>query len=484
VRRGLPGPLLAVLYPAAVLAALVVAAAFGPEPLDAWAELGSAAGLAAGAMLLLQFLTSGRFETIAGRVGLDVTMGFHRLAGIAVGLVALLHLVALAAAGAEDLGAALARLGRMVTAPGLLSGTLALAALLVLIGLALGRERLAFRYHVWRAGHGLLAAFAALLLADHALRHGTYLRAHPFVGAVGLALAAVAAASLVEVWVLRAWRAARQGWRVEAVRPLATGLWEVTLRQQGGGDRFCFEAGQFVWVVFGRRHPVFDNPFSIASAPAEWPRLRLVIQEAGDMTGRIGALAPGTPAALDGPHGALTLAGREDAEAVLLVAGGVGIAPIIGILRDLAARGDPRPVRVLVATRRAQQQVFREEIAAMRERLDLVATHLVDAPAPPGWTGGEGPVSEATLAALLRGLDPRRTLALLCGPVPMMAAAAGALERLGVPPRMIRYERLDYGAPADREGRRLRRAFLLMLGAVALGVLAFALRAAWAAPGA
>ncbi|GGG34079.1 hypothetical protein GCM10010964_22550 [Caldovatus sediminis] len=476
MRRGLPGPLLAALYPAAALAVLAAAAAFGPEPLDAWAELGSAAGLAAGAMLLLQFLTSGRFEAIAGRVGLDVTMGFHRLAGIAVGLVALLHLLALAAAGAEDPGAALARLGRMATAPGLLSGTLALAALLALIGLALGRERLAFRYHLWRAGHGALAALAALLLVDHALRHGTYLRAHPVVGAVGLALVAVAAASLLEVWVLRAWRAARQDWRVEAVRSLAPGLWEVTLRQHAGAP-FRFAAGQFVWVVFGRRHPVSDNPFSIASAPEEWPLLRLVIQEAGDMTRRIGALAPGTPAALDGPHGALTVAGRR-AESLLLVAGGVGIAPIIGILRHLAARGEARPVRVLVATRRPEQQVFREEIAAMRGRLDLVATHLVDAPAPPGWTGGVGPVSEAALAELLRGLDPRRTLALLCGPVPMMEAAAGALERLGVPAGRIRYERFDYGAPGDREGRRLRRAFLLMLGAVALGVLAFALRGA------
>jgi len=211
---------------------------------------------------------------------------------------------------------------------------------------------------------------------------------------------------------------------------------------------------------------------SIASAPAEWPRLRLVIREAGDMTGAVGALTPGTAAALDGPHGALTVQGR-DADAILLVAGGVGIAPVIGILRSLAAEGEPRPVRVLVATRSAAEQVFREEIAGLAARLDLRAEHLVQA-SPPAATAP--PAFGGPLATLLRGLVARSTLALLCGPAAMMEAVARELEGRGVPEANIRYERFDYGAPHDRHGRSMRRAFLLVLAGVACGVLAFALR--------
>ncbi|MDJ0387624.1 ferric reductase-like transmembrane domain-containing protein [Roseomonas sp. E05] len=454
------------------MAPLAAAAAFGPEALDEfWIELGSATGLTAGAMLLLQFLSSGRFESIAGRVGLDVTIGFHRFAAAAVLLAALLHPLAFAAAGAENPGSALARLWHLLAAPSLLTGTLALLTLLALLSLAWGRQRLALPYQIWRAGHGLLAALAVLLLADHALRHGSYLLSHPVTMSVGAALAMLALASLTEVWVLRAIRARHQGWRVEAVRPLAPKLWEVILRQRHG-QPFHFEAGQFAWVVFGGRHPLNDNPFSIASAPAEWPDLRLVIREAGDMTGNVGALAPGTPAALDGPHGALTVQGRT-ADAILLVAGGVGIAPIIGILRSLAAKGEPRPVRVLVATRSTAEQVFHEETAGLAARLDLRAEHLVQAPPP---AGAASPAFAGPLATLLRGLEPGRTLALLCGPAAMMEAVAGELERQGLPDANIRYERFDYGAPHDRHGRSMRRAFLLVLTGVACGALAFALR--------
>jgi predicted ferric reductase len=469
--QGLPAPLLPVLYVAAALAPLLAATAFGPEALDGWTELASGTGLAAGAMLLLQFVTSGRFEMVAGRVGLDVTMGFHRLAALALTAMAMVHPLAFVLAGSQDLAEALARLGRMLAAPSLLSGAVALAALLALVGLAFGRRQTRLPYTSWRIGHGLLAVLAGGLVADHVLRHGGYLLSHPAVTATGAALAALALGSVLEVWVLRAFRARRQGWQVETVRPLAPGLWEVTLRQRRG-RRIQFEAGQFVWIVFGRRHPVADNPFSIASAPEEWPCLRLVIREAGDMTNHIGALAPGTQAALDGPHGALTIAGRE-ADAVLLVAGGVGIAPIIGILRSLAARRDPRPVRVLVATRSMAEQVFRREIAGLGKRLDLRTEYLVAASSV---GDAPGPDFGPPLSALLRGLDPRRTLALLCGPVAMMEAVAGELEARGLPPGNIRYERFDYGAPGDRQGRRMRRAFLLVLGAVVLGVLTFALR--------
>ena len=66
------------------------------------------------------------------------------------------------------------------------------------------------------------------------------------------------------------------------------------------------------------------RPFSIADTPSR-PGLRLIVKEAGDFTGRIGALAPGTPVGIDGPYGNFVLEGRP-ADSLLLIAGGVGIA--------------------------------------------------------------------------------------------------------------------------------------------------------------
>jgi len=436
-------------------------------------ELGSAAGLVAGGMLLLQFITSGRFEAVAGRVGLDVTMGFHRIAGIGVTVVLLLHVLAFGTAGARNAISASRRLGHMLVAPSIFSGLLAAGAVLLLMGLALGRERLKLRYGTWRITHGLLAAAAVVLLAQHALRHGDYLRAHVSLQIIALVLFGLALLSIVEIWLLRDLRAGRRPWRVEAVRRLAPRLWEVTLYQQSGRP-FRFRAGQFAWVVFGGLHSFADHPFSIASSPGELPTLRLVIHEAGDMTSHIGALPLGTPAALDGPHGALTVEGR-DFDALVLIAGGVGIAPIIGILRWLAEQRERRAVRVVVAAHKVADQAFMQEIAELGGRLNLQAVHLIHA-TEPGWTGGVGRVSLPLLHGLLHGLPVERTLALLCGPLPLMEAAAGQLAQLGVPDNNIRYERFDYAAATDRQARRTRNAFLLMLAAIGLGVLAFAWR--------
>ncbi|MFO1037275.1 MAG: ferric reductase-like transmembrane domain-containing protein [Geminicoccaceae bacterium] len=470
---GLPGPALAVIYPALVLLPLAAAAFLGRPPGTPVSELGSAAGLVAAAMLLLQFLTSGRFETIAGRVGLDITMGFHRFAGIGLCGVLLLHVVAFGTRGGPTLHAMGNRLGHMLLAPSILSGLIAAAAVLALMVLALGRDRLRLRYETFRIGHGVLAAAAVVLLAFHALRHGDYLQAHPSLQIFSLLLFGLALYSILEIWLLRALRAGQRPWNLAGVRSLAPHLWEVTLRQRAGRP-FAFRAGQFVWVTFGNAHPMTDHPFSIASAPGELPNLRLVVREAGDMTSTIGSLPDGLPASLDGPHGALTVEGHAF-DSLVLVAGGVGIAPIIGILRSLAERGERRPVRVVVATRTAADQIFHDEILALGQRLHLKALHLIDTPEP-GWTGAIGPMTREHLQGLMHGVTPARTLALLCGPVPLMEAAADLLERLGVPSDSIRYERFSYAAAGDRKARRTRNAFLVMLAAIAVGIALFATR--------
>jgi len=120
-----------------------------------------------------------------------------------------------------------------------------------------------------------------------------------------VALLAVAAFTLIWVYVIKPLRQIQHPYTVRAVRPAALTTWEVEIAPVKG-ETINFNAGQFVWLNIGHS-PVSlsENPFSIASAPSHRDHLSFIIKEMGDFTGQIGQVVPGTRCYIDGPHGHL-----------------------------------------------------------------------------------------------------------------------------------------------------------------------------------
>jgi predicted ferric reductase len=251
---------------------MLAALASGAPPTTPLSELGTAFALTASALLFLQFLSSGRYESLSGRVGIDRTMGFHRIAAYVLLLFALLHPLSYAAdTFFTDPAAAWNRLTGMLVSNRLRTGVLALVGLLIIVGLATIRSRL--RYEFWRASHGLLAITVTGLVLHHALVAGSY-SAQVSLELVWLLFAMIALIAIGVVYLVRPWRMWHEDWRVEGVKPLADRVWEMTLRGPSS-TRLHFRAGQFIWItVAPKRPPIHDHPFSIASAPSELPRLR------------------------------------------------------------------------------------------------------------------------------------------------------------------------------------------------------------------
>jgi NAD(P)H-flavin reductase len=219
-------------------------------------------------------------------------------------------------------------------------------------------------------------------------------------------------------------------------------MWEITVEPERG-PAMRFAPGQFVWLNLG--HSPFsltEHPFSISSAPVERPRIAFTIKESGDFTNRIGTIAVGTRAYLDGPHGNFTLVGRATRE-VAFIAGGVGFAPIIGILRQLKADGYRHPLRLLYGNRVATQILYREEIDALKQALDFDA-HFVLSEPHSGWTGAVGELSPTIVNAFLDAIGPGEWTFLVCGPPPMMTSVERTLVERGVPRRRIVSERFKY----------------------------------------
>ena len=469
----LGGGALAALYLAVALLPLALAAARRVAPLDPWEKAGAGLGLVALTAMAVQFVTSGRFEAVSGRLGIDKIMTFHKVAAWWVLAALVLHpLLYVLPTWLDDPALGMQRLVAYHVLPQYRTGVIALVALALLVLSSALRQRLPVRYEVWRASHVLLGLTAASAGLHHALTVGRF----SALGGVNAWWWGVAGALALVLGTLYGWRwlrLHRHRWRLASVTKLADRTWELDIQPDRGTPGLDYDAGQFVWMTEGaRRFPLFDHPFSIADSPAR-SGISLIVKEAGDFTNRVGQMPPGTVIGIDGPYGEFSL-DHHPGKAVLLVAGGAGIGPIMGLLRDMVARGDTRPVRLAYAVGRPSNFACLAEIEAARAVLDLQVMLLSETPAE-DHSGETGYLDRARLDRLMAGLAPAKSVAMMCGPGPMVAAVSDALDDMGMPMDHVVYERFDYSGSSSRQDRRRMGRFLAVGAGLAAGVAVFAL---------
>jgi predicted ferric reductase len=400
-------------------------------------------------------------------------MGFHRVAAYVLLAFALFHPISYTADTLlVDPIAAWHRLIGMLASNHFRTGVFALAGLIIIVGLATIRSRPFIRYEHWRLSHGFLAILVAGLTLQHVLAVGSYSAYYPLRAAWFL-FALVAAVAISLVYFVRPWRMWREDWRVESVTPLADHVWEMILRGPAA-TRLRFKAGQFIWMTLAPNRPPFhDHPFSIASAASDLPRLRLVIRESGDCTNKFGHVRPGTQVAVDGPHGSFVL--PEGEAPVIMVAGGVGIAPLLGMLEEAVASKDPRSFRLIYSARDPKALAGLARLRELQSQLDLLIYCVVDNGAD-GPSCSVGPLLNHHLAEVLNGVPASQVTVLVCGPAGVMEIATDALLAAGVPAQSIHYERFDFAAGKGRLDKARRREALLPFLVLAAAMAAFSLR--------
>jgi 3-phenylpropionate/trans-cinnamate dioxygenase ferredoxin reductase subunit len=214
-------------------------------------------------------------------------------------------------------------------------------------------------------------------------------------------------------------------------------------RHDPGNTRWDFAPGQFAWL---RLHPSLraqEHPFTIASSAHLGLWTEFTIRHTGDFTSELRLLRPGSPVWVDGPHGAFTL-DLQRTTGLVMIAGGVGITPMMSMLRTLAHRRDRRPHRLLVVASTIDELLFRAEIRQLQQRLHLTVVEVLRRP-PPSWTGPSGSVDERLLTSLLPGKFRRNQLDYyLCGPPAMVDDVLAVLDGLEVPEPRIHTEQFDF----------------------------------------
>ena len=152
-------------------------------------------------------------------------------------------------------------------------------------------------------------------------------------------------------------------------------------------------------------------------------------------TRRVGRLQPGETAWLQGPYGRFGhLFCAVDRE-LIMIAGGIGITPMLSMLRFMADGGDLRPITLIWSNRSARQVVFAEEIADLETKLTglrCIPIFTRDAESPEH----TGRLNRTTLASLLTGAN-RQSAVFICGPPGMMAQLRHDLKALGFPARSL-----------------------------------------------
>jgi 3-phenylpropionate/trans-cinnamate dioxygenase ferredoxin reductase subunit len=447
VRRHLERTLWATAFLAVLLAPVLLAPVLhGPRIRNGsslLSELSVGMGLLATSMLVCAVVLPSRLRSLTRTFGIDGVLGIHRFVGLAITLLVGLHVVLVVAANPANVA-----LFDVVHAPdrarAALGATVALGALIAQTVL---RRRLRHRYEVWRWVHVVLAAAVLVLSGLH-----IWWLNHLVRDAAMRALFTVLAVSVLVVlayrWLWLPLRGARREYVVREIRPETSTVSTLVLEPRRNGARrgyrsLAFAPGQFAWL---RLHPSIwaqEHPFTIASSAHLGLWTEFTIRHSGDFTRQLRLLRPGSPVWVDGPHGAFTL-DLHRTTGLVMIAGGVGITPMMSMLRTLAHRRDRRPHRLLMVARTIDDLLFRAEIRQLQQRLDLTVVELLRQP-PPSWTGESGTVDAELLTALLPGEFRRNQLDYyLCGPPALVTDVLTVLEGLDIPQPRIHTEQFDF----------------------------------------
>ncbi|WP_024460717.1 ferric reductase-like transmembrane domain-containing protein [Marinimicrobium sp. LS-A18] len=349
--------------------------------------------------------------------GLTKLWQLHHRLGASAFLLLLAHplLLAFSATG-TSLDAAVGTL--LSTQPASVWGWVALLALMAFMAPSFGFFGEP-DYQRWKWLHRLSGVTVILAL----LHTGLLSRTLPGWLAWGLwtTLALLAIAALGYRWLYARWRG-RSPYRVTGIGHPARDVVELTLAPEQ--QHMGYRAGQFIYLTpewGGHVGHDEEHPYTLSSAPDE-PDLRVAIKDLGDASHAMLSIPEGTQLWVEGPYGDFfsTVSARPE----LWIAGGIGITPFLGRVREAVRAGRSLRVHLIDCVQDETRFLFADELKAAFE----------------GWPDSqlsvhyfyrEGPLNQAFIQQVCPDVADRAVF--VCGPLPLLERAREALSACGVP---------------------------------------------------
>jgi predicted ferric reductase len=219
-------------------------------------------------------------------------------------------------------------------------------------------------------------------------------------------------------------------------------VWDISLTPPPKREVFKYHPGQFQFITFHRKKglPEEEHHWTISSSPTETGVVRSTIKNLGDFTSTIGETREGDTATVHAPFGRFSYTLYPGEDDFVFIAGGIGITPMISMIRHMRDTGSDFPVLLIYANRDLDSAVFREELLDI-QRGEAPDLNIVDILSRPGaeWEGETGYLDEEKLDRYCGGRYEGRAF-YVSGPPPMVSAALKALHSKDVPDRMIHTE--------------------------------------------
>jgi NAD(P)H-flavin reductase len=199
-----------------------------------------------------------------------------------------------------------------------------------------------------------------------------------------------------------------------------------TLEIEPPGDDWSFLPGQYTMLyAFG----IGEVPISISGDPGDSTKIVQTIRAVGAVTDALVGLQPGDVVGVRGPYGTGWDTKAAEGRDVLIIAGGVGLAPLRPVVYDvLNHRGRFENVTLMYGARSPAELLFASQIREWRGRFDFEVLVTVDH-ADDTW---RGPVGVVTSLIGRSSFDGETAVAFVCGPEVMMRFTIQALESKGL----------------------------------------------------
>jgi len=374
-------------------------------------------------LILFQYVLSSRIRFVERGIGLDRLFIIHRRFGLVGLILVFFHPILL------FLSAKVQGYDNPLT-PLKILGVITLVILCVVAGVAILYRRLHLKYETWKNIHR--AGYVVFVFGFiHSFRLGSEMQKLPL-KILWIVMAAIYLAVLVYKIAMR-FHVRKHPFEVDEVTQETQDTWSLYFK----GRKLAYKPGQFMVIRLRRNGKTSEShPFTISSSPTQ-DRLSISVKSVGDFTATIGDTKPADIAYIDVPYGIFSFL-NHDSDNLVFVAGGIGITPLMSMLRYIHDSDLKRNVTLIWGNKADKDIVFREELGKMEgEMPSLKVVHIMSK--QEDWQGEKGYVDAEKIKKHVDSLQESEFF--ICGPPVMMNSVIKVLKSLGVSKGKIHYEK-------------------------------------------